>query len=392
MKISKRKVIWIILILLLIILLYYGLKAGYYYYTIKKMVAIATTKLSASIHTRYFILTHINGVPVIILKDKPKYYMKEYAKHFGEALRIMPALIPHFFISSEKFEEFKKIAMENAKYIPPYYRKELKYLSRYSGINFYELVMIHTFSDYFNYSSSFLCSVFAVNKSASKEKKILIARNLDYFVPFLKDLTVIHIFKRGKKKYFSIGFLGVFGVYSGMNSNGLVIANLLALNPKEKPKQTGTPSSFLYRKILETAMDIKTAAHILKKTYKPFSNNILVADENSAFIIEAFGETIRIRKFKNGYVYATNYILSKDIRGKKHIGRRYKTLTRIARAKQKIGVEDMKKVLDSVALKILTQHSIIFIPENRKIYFSYGEIPSSKGPYKEFNTNIFWEY
>lgn len=383
MKITRWRVIGFVAGIIGVVILYYGLRFIYYYRKVKRMVGLATSKLSANVHTKYFTLTHKGKVPVIILKDKPKYYMKEYAKHFSEALKLLPMILPHFFVSDKKYEEFKKIAKENVKFIPKFYLKELRYLSRYSGIDFQDLVRIHVFSDYFNYSSSFLCSVFAVDKKKSELKKIIIGRNLDYFVPFIKDLTVIHIFRRGKREYLSMGFLGVLGVYSGMNRDGLVISNLLALNPKDKPSQVGIPSSFLYRKILETKKKVVAATKIIKNTYKPFSNNILISDTDKTYIIQAYGDKIRIRKFRKGYVYITNYILAQDIRDKKHIGTRYRTLDNIAKTNEKINVEDMKKILDSVAMKRLTQHSIIFIPEDKKIYFSYGEIPSTKGPYVE---------
>ncbi|MFN7182552.1 MAG: hypothetical protein ACK4NF_07745, partial [Planctomycetota bacterium] len=76
------------------------------------------------------------------------------------------------------------------------------------------------------------------------------------------------------------------------------------------------------------------------------------------------------------------------IRGKKHIGRRYKFLMNIVKIGKKVSIDDMKKILDGVALEYLTQHSIMFIPEDKKVYFSYGKIPSTKGPYIELN-NIF---
>lgn len=391
MKITRKKIIALIIAIAVSALLYYGLKFAYYYQKIKKMVDIVTLKLSANIHTKYFILTHIQKVPVIILKDKPKYYMKEYAQHFSEALKILPTLIPHFFTSNKKFEEFKHIAKENTKFIPKFYLKELRYLAKYSGINFYDLIQIHTFSDYFNYSSSFLCSVFAVDKNKSQLGKIIIGRNLDYFVPFIKDLTVIHLFKRGKKEYISIGFLGVFGVYSGMNKDGLVVSNLLALNPKEKPKPIGMPSSFLYRKILETSKNVASATKLIKNTYKPFSNNILISDTNSTLIIQAFADVIRIRSYRNGYLYITNYILAKDIRDKKHLGRRFRTLHNIAKTKGKIGINHMKKILQMVAMKMLTLHSIIFVPQDKTIYFSYGKIPSSEGPYLDINLSSLFQ-
>ncbi len=388
MKLTKRKILVMFCGIVGVILLWYSLKFAYYYRKVKRLVFLATHQLKKKINSKYFILTHINNVPIIILKDKPKHYIKEYATHFGSTLKIYPLILPHFFASSKKFEEFKKIANQSVRFIPKFYLKELRYMAKYSGINFENLVQLYIFSDYFNYPTSFLCSVFVAGKKKSKLNKIIIGRNLDYFVPFLKDLTVIHIFKKGKKAYISIGFLGVLGVYSGMNKDGLVISNLLALNPKEKPKQIGIPSSFLYRKILETQNNVLGAAKIIKNTYKPYSNNILLSDSNNSFVIEAYGEKIRIRKSKNGYVYATNYILNKHIRGKKHIGVRYRFLDKVAKTRKKLTIDDMKNILDGAAMRYLTQHSIIFIPEDRKIYFSYGKIPATKGPYIELN-NLF---
>ncbi|MFN7181211.1 MAG: C45 family autoproteolytic acyltransferase/hydrolase [Planctomycetota bacterium] len=384
----KRKVLAFLFGIISIVLIYYGLKFAIYYRKVRRLIFLASYKLKNEVRGKYFTLTHINNVPIIVLSGHPKYYMQKYAQYFGDVIKIYPLLLPYFFPSPKKFDEFKNIAKQNAKFIPRFYLRELRYLSKYSGIKFEDLIYIHTFSDYFNYPGSFLCSAFVVSKQKSKINKIIIGRNLDYFVPFLKDLTVIHLFKNRGKKYFSIGFLGVLGIYSGMNEQGIVISNLLALNPKEKPKPIGIPSSFLYRKILHTQSTFLDAVKMIKNTYKPFSNNILISDANNSMVIEAFGDKMRIRKFNRGYVYTTNYILSKDIRGKKHIGKRYRFMNNVAKTKKKLAVDDIKQILDGVAIKYMTQHSIIFIPEDKKVYFAYGKIPSTREQYVELD-NLF---
>jgi predicted choloylglycine hydrolase len=295
-------------------------------------------------------------------------------------LKILTSLTPYFF-TPKKYKEFQAMTKNNIRHIPKLFRKELRYLAKYSGIHFLKLAELHTFSDYFNYTERFLCSAFAVNNKKSVERKIIVGRNLDYFIPFLKDLTVIHIFEKGKKRYLSIGFLGILGVYSGMNKDGLTISNLLALNPKSIPRNDGIPSSFLYRKILQTSKSAKSAIRMIKNTYKPFANNIVIADAKQVYIVEAYGDIIRVRKFRKGFLFTTNYFLSKDIRSKKHIGMRYKALKKAAKSIKKVDVEIMKNILHRAKLEFMTIHSIIFIPQDKNIYFSYGKIPSTKGPY-----------
>lgn len=132
------------------------------------------------------------------------------------------------------------------------------------------------------------CSSFAAWGGASDDGKPVVGRNFDFYMgdDFTRNKIVTFCRPQAGHPFASIGWAGMIGVLSGMNSEGLTVTINAAKGPV--PLASATPISILAREILQHAATIAEALEIARRRDTFVSESLLVASarDGRAAIIE----------------------------------------------------------------------------------------------------------
>ncbi len=177
-------------------------------------------------------------------------------------------------------------------FIPEEYKEELRGLADGSGISLREMQRLHTLSEIY----PGLCSSFIAYGKATADGRLYHMRNFDWAVGLgIQDYPVIKIYRSEDKiPFISIGYAGFSGVLSGMNREGISIAQIGAETVDVSRK--GIPMPFLLRKVLEETTDLDEAIDIVKVAERTQGHNFVFAShrEGKAVILETTANLFQI--------------------------------------------------------------------------------------------------
>lgn len=161
-----------------------------------------------------------------------------------------------------------------APFIPLDVKQELQGLADGAGISLAALQRVHVLPDL----TSATCASFAAFGNATKDQRMIHARNLDWAIQSgVQRYSAVFVCRpAGKKAFVSVGWLGFIGVISGINERGISVAEIGAETADASLK--GTPMPFLLKRVLEEGSNLEEAARILRTSPRTGGYNYLFAD------------------------------------------------------------------------------------------------------------------
>lgn len=323
-------------------------------------------------------------------------------------------------VSSKKKLEFlhKLVAIFNrnmASHIPQEYREEIFAISSFCSDKYnnygnpYERQLnYHAAHDIGHSLQEYMlvgCSSFATWDDMSVDRKLVVARNFDFYVgdDFAKNKMVLFVEPEKGYKFASVSWPGMMGVVSGMNEKGLTVTINAAKGPI--PISSATPISIVVRRILQYSSNIEEAYKIAS-VYKTFvSESILVgsAKDGRAVVIEKSPEKISMYETDKTNIVCTNHYQSKEfkdddynIENIKNSDSRYRLLrlNELIEARSPIDVNDAVDILrnrygisgadigltnEKSINQFIGHHSVVFLPQELKMWVSTS--PWQIGPF-----------
>lgn len=122
------------------------------------------------------------------------------------------------------------------------------------------------------------CTGFLAGGAWTRDGHWILARNWDFDggTPFSEDKAVVAVHRDGAIPFLHVGMLGLAGVVSGVNAEGIGVA--LQAAAADAPIRPGDPMIFIAREILETARSLDDVAHILDARRGFVSEAVLAVD------------------------------------------------------------------------------------------------------------------
>lgn len=293
------------------------------------------------------------------------------------------------------------------KNIIPEYQAELYGISHYSDTVFNRYIPAYQRSMYLHAAHDIGhalqdlmlvgCSSLVVWGDKTPDGKLLIGRNLDFYVgdDFAQNKLISFVKPSSGIPYMSVSWAGMIGVVSGMNYEGLTVT--INASKSDIPFKAKTPISLLCREILQYASTLEEAVEIAKKRSVFVSENILVASakDKKAIIIEISPRKIDVFESPNyDNLICTNHFQSdgylsdkKNIKQIKetHSFYRYQKIQELLQKSNKISPEYMAEILrnteglnkkslgygnEKAINQLLAHHGIIFKPEEKLVWVS----------------------
>jgi hypothetical protein len=234
----------------------------------------------------------------------------------------------------------------------------------------------------------FGCSSFMVAPHRSSTGGLLFGRNLDFYpLGYLHAFGLITAYRPGPGRmgFVSLGFPGLIGCFSGMNAAGLCLARHEVLAPKVRCTfdPTGVPFAVALRGVLETCSTVAEAADRLVGVHHATVNIVVLADSDSARVLELTPRGVFQHAVKEELAGCSNHFQHPALADPAQPNE-YHTLDRLANLKRfaaaaapRLGVEDVWAALGRVHQNELTIQSMVFEPAARSVHVAFGVGPTT---------------
>ena len=221
-------------------------------------------------------------------------------------------------------------ALTMNRHIPPHLREEMRGVARGSDIAYPDLLLLNTLDDVLNIlrrlaprSPHLACSSFALFGSRSRDGGLIHGRNLDYHFRgtplddggavarlLLREATLFVYRPQGRSAFLSIGWPGLVGTSTAMSLQGLSLGSLTSYLRGNTPN--GTPTSILYRLVMEEASSLREAGQLLRRSRRTIGNNLVIGSgrEKAAALFEITRDTVEEVLAGDGLLVATNHFVS----------------------------------------------------------------------------------
>lgn len=242
------------------------------------------------------------------------------------------------------------------------------------------------------------CSSFASWGENTKDGKLLIGRNFDFYAgdAFAKNKIVAFIEPEDGYNFMSVTWGGMIGVVSGMNDQGLTVT--INAGKSQFPLVAKTPVSLVTREILQYASTIEEAIAIARKREVFVSESIFVgsAKDKKAAVIEVAPKNFGVYEVPNSnqQLICSNHFQSEayadDKKNQQHILEshsqyRYERMEELLEEAEKVTPETVVSILrnregldereigygnEKALNQMLAHHGIVFQPEDLLVWVS----------------------
>lgn len=257
------------------------------------------------------------------------------------------------------------------------------------------------------------CSSFASWGENTKDGKLLIGRNFDFYAgdDFAKNKIIAFVEPEEGHKFMSVTWGGMIGVVSGMNDQGLTVT--INAGKSQFPLVAKTPVSLVTREILQYASTIEEAIVIAKKREVFVSESIFVgsAKDKKAAVIEVSPKNFGVYEVPNAnnQLICSNHFQSAayadDEKNQQHILEshsqyRYERMEELLDENEKVTPEKVVDILrnreglaeDNIGYgnekalnQMLAHHGIVFQPEDLLVWVSSS--PYQMGEFVAYDLN-----
>lgn len=257
------------------------------------------------------------------------------------------------------------------------------------------------------------CSSFASWGENTKDGKLLIGRNFDFYAgdDFAKNKIIAFVEPEDGHKFMSVTWGGMIGVVSGMNDQGLTVT--INAGKSQFPLVAKTPVSLVTREILQYASTIEEAIAIAKKREVFVSESIFVgsAKDKKAALIEVSPKNFGVYEVPNSrnQLICSNHFQSaayaNDEKNQQHILEshskyRYERMEELLEETEKVTPEKVVDILrnreglaeenigygnEKALNQMLAHHGIVFQPEDLLVWVSSS--PYQMGEFVAYDLN-----
>jgi isopenicillin-N N-acyltransferase like protein len=291
-----------------------------------------------------------------------------------------------------KKEETRKRALMAAfmfrAQLSPEHKAEIGGLAEATGLDPGDVMLGNCFLDLLPMTA---CSTVTLPASASPDGVARFGRNLDFPALNIADKHSVLMIVKPKDKYAfaAVSWPGLIGVLSGMNEHGLAVANMEVTRPQGLPQ--AMPYILLYRSVLEQCKTTDEAIEFLKNTPRQTANNLMIMDAaGNRAVAEITPDGVTVRKSApDAALMSTNHHRGEDADSTGKCDR-YDALHAASQAQfGKIGVAEIRAMLDRVSQGKMTLQSMIFEPANRVMYLAVGS-EASKRQYERIDLKEYF--
>lgn len=260
------------------------------------------------------------------------------------------------------------------------------------------------------------CSSFASWGKNTKDGKLLIGRNFDFYAgdDFAKNKIIAFIEPEEGHNFMSVTWGGMIGVVSGMNDQGLTVT--INAGKSQFPLVAKTPVSLVTREILQYASTIEEAIVIAKKREVFVSESIFVgsAKDKKVALIEVSPKNFGVYEVPNSdnQLICSNHFQSaayaNDKKNQNHIIEshskyRYERMEELLEESEKITPTKVVDILrnrqgleedeigygnEKALNQMLAHHGIVFQPEDLLVWVSSS--PYQMGEFVAYDLNTIF--
>jgi isopenicillin-N N-acyltransferase like protein len=222
------------------------------------------------------------------------------------------------------------------RHIPAELRTEMHGVAAGANLPYWDILTLNCFDDLlhalwlippflarlpFGNRLGFACSSFALLADRTAGGRLLHGRNLDYEVAanlatagavtqvLKENLLVVETRPDRGHAFLSVGWPGVVGVVTSINTGGISLACLTSTTSGETPN--GIPLPLLYRQISQCAGTLGEAERMLRAAKLTIGNNLLVASgpQDDARVFELSPHQVTAREPRHGAIVTTNHFM-----------------------------------------------------------------------------------
>jgi isopenicillin-N N-acyltransferase like protein len=321
-------------------------------------------------------------IPVVVLDGTSAQLGTEHGEQKSAAIH---QLLDHYLLAfvgtgTKRFLAYSAASIfENQ--LRPEHRTELHALAQQIQVDERETMLGQCFLDLAQLSA---CSTITLPASAAPDHVARFGRNLDFWSLNIADkYTTVFVVRPndGRYAYAAVGWPGMIGVLSGMNEDGLCLANMEV--PRTPRFPVAMPYTLLYRTVLERCATVQQAVDLLQKTPRQSANNLMLMDAaGDRAVVELSPEAVRVRwGARDTPLISTNHQRDQDADSP---GRcvRYDYLHDTSRLEYgQIDQPVLEKMLAHVGSHGTLQ-AMIFEPSNRVIYLAAGAFAANRHFYR----------